>query len=107
MKRLVTTCLTVSVVALAMAMSSFGKVFDEKYSIKKDSNIGKAACSVCHIKKTGGKLNPYGKDLQAAMKEAKAKTLTAEVLGKVEGKSSTKGKTNLEKIKADILPGAE
>ena len=70
--------------------------------------MANAACGVCHVKKTGGKLNLYGKDLQAAMKKDNAKKLTAEIFAKVEGLDSNKnGKKNCDEIKADVNPGAE
>lgn len=108
MKRLLFTCITVGVVTMAMALSSFSKVFHEKYDVKADSNLDKAACGVCHMKAKGGKLNPYGKDVQAAMKAEGAKKLTPAILAKVEGLDSDKdGKRNGAEIKADDLPGAE
>lgn len=66
-------------------------------------------CFICHAgKKVTKDLNPYGKDIAAAMKAAGSKKLTAEILKKVEKLDSTKtGKTNLEKIKAGKNPGVK
>jgi cytochrome c553 len=107
MKKLVSVSLIMGVVASAMALSTFVKVFDTKYDVKADSNLGKAKCGTCHVKTTGGKLNPYGKDLAAAMKAENSKKLTAAILGKVEDKDSDgDGKKNGAEIKADSNPGS-
>jgi len=106
MKRLLFTCMTVGVVAMALAMSAFSKTFHEKYNVKEGSNLDKAACGVCHVKAKGGKLNPYGKDIEAAMKAEGAKKVTPAILAKVEGLDSDKdGTKNGAEIKADQLPG--
>lgn len=107
MKRLLFTCAVVSAFAMAMAMSAYSKVFHEKYNVKEGSALDKAACGVCHLKPKGGKLNAYGKDVQAAMKAEGAKKLTPAILGKVENLDSDKdGKKNIDEIKGDSLPGA-
>ncbi len=94
------------IVAMAMALSSFSKVFHDKYQVKSDSALGKGACSVCHVKTTGGKLNPYGKDLQAALKADGTRKVTPAILAKVENLDSDKdGKKNIDEIKADSFPG--
>lgn len=106
MKRIVITTTVAGLSVLALAMGSFGKVFDSTYKIKSDSTLGKAACSVCHTGKKGGKLNPYGKDLSKAMKDAGTKKLTADILKKVETLDSNgNGTKNIDEIKADKLPG--
>lgn len=108
MKRLFATLLAVSVVAMAMALSAYSKVFVEKYHVKEGSNLAKAACAVCHVGAKGGKLNAYGKDVQAAMKEAKSTKVTAAILAKVEGMDSNKnGVKNIDEIKKDVNPGAK
>jgi hypothetical protein len=62
---------------------------------------------ICHRSVEGGDdLNPYGKDILKAMKELGVKRVTEEVLKKIELLDSLKsGKSNLERIKADELPG--
>lgn len=106
MKKLLFMILTLGIVTMAMALSTFSKTFNEKYAVKTGSTLSKAACGVCHVKPSGGKLNAYGKDLQVAMKAAGAKKLTAEVLAKVENLDSNKnGKKNIDEIKADVNPG--
>lgn len=106
MKRLFTVFGLAGLCAMAMALSAFNKVFHDKYGIKDDSTLGKASCAACHMKATGGKLNPYGKDIQSAMKAERATKLSAAILGKVEGLDSDKdGKKNIDEIKADTMPG--
>ena len=101
MKRTFMTAGLLSLGALAMALPTFIGVFSTTYKVSKTSELGKAACSVCHMAKKGGKLNPYGKDLAVVMKAEKTKKLTAELLHKIEKLDSTKtGTTNLAKINA-------
>lgn len=89
--------------ATAMALPPMGKVFQTTYKVGKDSALKKADCGVCHVgKKT--KLNPYGEDLKTALGDSK--TLTEEILKKVEDKDSDKdGVKNIDEIKAGKLPG--
>ncbi|HMS56371.1 MAG TPA: hypothetical protein PKA27_13310 [Fimbriimonadaceae bacterium] len=106
MKRLLAVCSTLGIFATAMALSTFSKVFHDKYDVKAGSNLAKAACSVCHVKASGGKLNAYGKDLQNVMKDEKSKKLTAAMLAKVENLDSDKdGTKNGDEIKKDSNPG--
>ena len=106
MKQTLAILAIVGVAASAMAMSTFTPVFNAKYSPAKDSALGKAACGVCHASAKGGALNKYGKDLQKAMKAAKATKLTAAVLTAVEGLDSNgNGTKNVDEIKAGKLPG--
>lgn len=106
MKRTLSIIALAGICAAALSTTASWKVFQTKYNIGKESNIGAAACINCHVSKKGGKLNAYGKDIQVVMKAASTKKMTAEHLVKVEGLDSTKdGKTNIAKIKADIVPG--
>lgn len=108
MKRLLYTCIVLGLVGSAMSLTTFNKVFHDKYDIKSSSNLGKANCGACHLSAKGGKLNPYGTDLQKVMKEAKTKKLTPELLAKIESMDSDKdGKTNIAELKADSNPGAK
>ena len=108
MRRLITLGAVLGVGAMAWATGAAGTVFVKTYKIDKTSSLGKAACAVCHKNKHGGPLNPYGKDLEKAMKTLKVKKVTAEVLQHVEGLDSTKtGKTNLQKIQAGKNPGVD
>lgn len=106
MKRSLLLIATAALFASAFALGTFSPVFVKKYSIKKDSNLGKAGCLVCHASAKGGKLNPYGKDLKEAL--GGSKKLTPEALAKIEDKDSNgNGVKNIDEIKADKLPGAK
>jgi len=106
MKRTFTMIGLVGLGALALSTTASWKVFEAKYHIQTDSKLGTAKCVVCHVSKKGGKLNVFGKDLQAAMKAESTKKLTPELLAKIEGLDSLKdGQTNIAKIKADKNPG--
>lgn len=108
MKRIILTLSVVGLGAIAMATGAFSSVFQSTYKIEKTSNLGKAACSVCHTTAHGGKLNPYGTDVQAAMKKANLKAVTAAVLKSVEGLDSDKdGVKNIDEIKKDSNPGVK
>jgi hypothetical protein len=108
MKRLLSVGGFAGCAAIALALSSFNTVFTKTYNVAPDSPLGKASCTVCHIGKHGGKLNPYGKDLQVVLKAANTKKLTAEILHKVDNLDSTKtGKKNIDKIKAGKNPGVD
>ena len=106
MKRTLTLFALMGLGAMALSTSASWKTFQEKYNIQKESHIGTVACQNCHVGKHGGKLNAYGKDLAAVMKEAETKKLTPEFLSKIEKLDSTKsGETNIVKIKGDKSPG--
>ena len=108
MKRLLITCTVMGFAVLAMALSAYTKTFNDKYHVKEGSALGKAKCAVCHTGAKGGKLNPYGKDIDAAMKAAGVKKMNAAMLTKVEGLDSDKdGRKNADEIKADKMPGAQ
>ncbi|MCB8931831.1 MAG: hypothetical protein H6534_00150 [Chthonomonadaceae bacterium] len=96
------------VAGIVLAFGTFSKPFATQYKIDKSSALGKAGCGVCHATAKGGKLNPYGLDLQKAMKVAKTKKLTPEVLKKIESLDSDKdGVKNLDEIKKDRNPGVK
>jgi hypothetical protein len=106
MKRSLYIIVAAALFTSAFALGTFSPVFAKKYSVKKDSNLGKAGCLVCHASAKGGKLNPYGKDLKEALGDSKK--LTSEVLAKIESKDSNgNGIKNIDEIKADKLPGAK
>jgi len=70
-----------------------------------NSALVKAGCGLCHVG-TATKLNPYGKDMSAAMKKLKTTKLTAAVMAKIAKLDSDKDKaTNEKEIKAGTLPG--
>ena len=106
MKRTLTATLLLGIGAIAMSLGNYNAMFHKTYDLNTTSTVGKANCMACHEKKSGGKLNSYGLDLSKAMKAAGAKKLSVDILKKVEGLDSNKnGKTNLEDIKSDVLPG--
>lgn len=107
MKKPIILLAVTALFASAFALGNFAPVFTAKYKVGKDSKLAKAACGVCHASAKGGKLNPYGEDLKAALKAAGTKKLTAEILEKVEKLDSNKnGVKNIDEIKKDMLPGA-
>lgn len=108
MKKLLYITLVMGLVAMAFALKTYEKVFETKYNVTASSNLGKAKCLVCHNTAKGAGINPYGKDLAAAMKAAKTKKLTPELLVKIEGLDSDKdGVKNIDEIKKDQMPGSK
>ncbi len=106
MKRIVTLSAVLGICAMAMALASMEKVFDDTYGIKKESKLKAAACSVCHVSKKGGKLNPYGTDVKGAM--GSSKKLTSAMLKSIDAKDSDgDGMANKAEISADRNPGAK
>ena len=107
MKRLLTVVGLAAVTMFACSMVASMKTFDSTYGIKPDSKLGTAKCMACHLTMKGGKtLNPYGKDLQAAMKAKGTKKMTEEILRSVENLDSDKdGMSNVAELKADRNPG--
>jgi mono/diheme cytochrome c family protein len=88
----------------AMALPPYVKVFETTYKVADGSKLHAAACTICHTK--APKLNPYGEDLKKQLVAAKTKTLTPELLKKIEKLDSDQdGATNIAEIKADTLPG--
>ncbi|HEY3413026.1 MAG TPA: hypothetical protein VGM51_08210 [Armatimonadota bacterium] len=89
----------------AMAHPNFVGTFKQKYPAPAGSALAKATCAICHVGFTP-KLNPYGVDLQKALRADKTKTLSAAELAKVEKLDSDKdGAKNIVEIKAGTLPG--
>lgn len=98
----VMTALVVMAIAHPSTQIEFGKLAKPP----KDSPLAKASCAACHVGIGKPALNPYGKDLAAAMKALKTKSLTAAVLKKTAKLDSDKDKASNEKeIKAGTLPG--
>lgn len=103
MKRTIFATMVLGLAALALATSTFNKTFNTTYRISAESNLGKAKCSICHVKATGGKLNKYGLDVKSTVKDGK---ITAAGLKSIESKDSDgDGKKNGAEIKADSNPG--
>ena len=104
MKRTLILSAVLGIAATALAIGSFGKVFNETYTVAATSKLGKAKCAVCHVKTTGGALNAYGKDQKTAM--GSSKKLTATMLHGLDAKDSDgDGRKNIDEIKADKMPG--
>lgn len=93
--------------AAALAMPTYTKVVTLHYKVKKGAAIEKAGCALCHLSKTKLKeYNPYGADLKKVMEEAKTKTLTPDLLKKIDTIDSDKdGVKNGEELTAGTLPG--
>ena len=108
MKRTLTVAIALAAFSLAVAMPPFPKAFQAHYKIKKESKLFKTNCAVCHTTPGGGKLNPYGHDLQEAIRALKTKTVTPEALKRIEKLDSDKdGTKNIDEIKRDTNPGAK
>jgi len=106
--KFITSILIIGIVAMVFAMSTYGKVFNTTYKVSAGSKLAKSKCMLCHTstKASGKDLNPYGTDLQIALRANKTKKITSEILKSIEKKDSDKdGKTNLEEIKAGAFPG--
>ncbi|MEP0767270.1 MAG: hypothetical protein HRF45_12130 [Fimbriimonadia bacterium] len=87
----------------AVARIGYVKLFHDTY--KPTGELAKLKCEVCHVGKTN-KLNPYGQAQADAMKKAKAKTLTAEILKSLDKLDSDKdGMSNIDEIKTGRNPG--
>jgi hypothetical protein len=108
MKKLLIVSFALGICAIAVSLTAYSKVFNETYKLNADSTLSKAACAVCHLSPKGGKLNPYGLDIQVKMKEAKTKKITKEILAKVEALDSDKdGVKNIDEIKKGTFPGVK
>lgn len=106
MKRFLSTGAILGLAVCAMALGSMVKVVQDTYKFKSDSEAGKAKCTLCHVGKMGGKLNPYGIDLKAALKGSK--TLTPSILHEIDGKDSdSDGTKNGDELKAGRNPGVK
>lgn len=108
MKRLLGITVFTGIAAMAMALAGFNKPLEAAYDIKKGSKLQKAMCTVCHVSAKGGKLNPYGLDMQAEMKKQGTKKLTPAVLKALDDLDSDKdGVKNAAELKSDSNPGVK
>lgn len=92
----------------ASALPTFPPVVTATYKLKPGGILSKAVanCTFCHVAQGPPKRNPYGTDLEAALKQAQTKTLTSDILKSIENKDSDgDGFTNAAEIAADTLPG--
>ncbi|GMV37528.1 MAG: hypothetical protein AMXMBFR61_20360 [Fimbriimonadales bacterium] len=95
--------LTCCMAAAALARIGYVKLFQDTYN--PTGELAKLKCETCHVAKTN-KLNPYGQAQADAIKKAKAKSLTAEILKSLDKLDSDKdGLSNLDEIKAGRNPG--
>lgn len=95
------TVLAVSASGLPVIRGEFIKV----NKIKPTAKIAQAQCNLCHVTDTV-KLNAFGADLRTAIKSAKSKQVTADVMKLIANKDSDKdGVNNAAELKADTLPG--
>ena len=109
MKRFLIGTVVMMLGVSAFALTGYYNAFATTYKLNKTSGLGAQSCAICHVSKKAGKLlNPYGKDIAAAMKAAKTHKLTPEILRKVEKLDSTKsGATNISKILKGKNPGVK
>lgn len=106
MKRIALVFILVVLTGSVLALATFYKVVNDTYKPAVGSALQKASCATCHIKIGAKDLNPYGKDLKAALGKANTKALTADILKGVEGLDSDKdGATNGAEMKKGTLPG--
>lgn len=106
MKRLATVFGMTALAVFAFSMVPFMKLFGTTYNVKAGSKLADGKCMVCHLTAKGGKLNAYGKDIEAVMKKANTKKMTADQLKAVENLDSDgDGMKNIDEIKADRMPG--
>jgi len=106
MKRALTVASNLALAAAVLALPTMSKPFNDLYRPGKASALGKAGCVVCHTGLPAKALNPYGKDLAAALKKAGTKTLTAKILKSIEALDSDKDRAkNGDELKKGTLPG--
>jgi hypothetical protein len=104
MKRLTSITVVFGLAIIALATGGMSKITSETYKYPTASDAAKAKCMLCHTTKMGGKLNPYGTDLKAALKGSK--TLTAATLHSIDAKDSDgDGVKNGDELKAGKNPG--
>ena len=91
----------------ATALPTFPPIVDATYQFKPHGKLQSAGCTLCHTGQTDGQhLNPYGKDVQTALKHSGGKKLTATILHTLDARDSDgDGFSNLEELSADTLPG--
>src|SRR5579871_477572 len=92
----------------AIAKPEFPPVVQSAYPLKSGGVIAKAvdACTLCHAEAGPPELNPYGKDVRAALKAANTKMLTPQILHSIDNKDSDgDGASNGAEFAADTLPG--
>jgi uncharacterized membrane protein len=92
----------------AFARPEFPAVVRSAYPLKSGGVIASAvsACTLCHVEAGPPQLNPFGKDVKAALDATGKKVLTPEILHSLDNKDSDgDGFTNGAEFAADTLPG--
>lgn len=74
------------------------------YNIQPDSVIGKTRCLNCHNPPGPPKRNPYGNAVEAALKAANTRMVTADILKSIEHKDAGDKVPFIAKIKHDTPP---
>ncbi len=96
----------VGVATWAAAKPQDFSLFKQVYAPKDGTPLASANCLICHSQMPPSKtaLNPYGKDVQKA---AAGKPVDEKILRSIEKLSSANdGVSNIDKIKAGLLPGS-
>lgn len=92
------------VAVVAFAEPPFWNVYRETYSLKEGFPNLKAGCLNCHT--AVPKRNPFGQTVEAALKAEQTRTLTAEILKRLDGEDADgDGWPNREEIEQGFLPG--
>ena len=89
------------------AEPEFPKIFTDTYKPKSGGTVDSAAqaCTLCHLDAPPA-LNPYGKSVNAALKQAGTKKLTPAILHSIDDQDADgDGFSNTEEISKDFLPG--
>lgn len=90
------------------ALPTFPPIVSSTYTLKAGGKDAQAvtSCTFCHAQSGPPKLNPYGKSVREALKQAGTKMLTAAILHALDNQDSDgDGATNAAEIAADTLPG--
>lgn len=87
------------------AKPPFLRVFFDTYHVKDGSKLAATRCLNCHEAPGPPRLNPYGKQVQAALGAAHARMVTPEILKSIEKKNAGDGTAFVDKIEKDRPPG--
>lgn len=101
-----TVCLVlIGAATSALALPAIRSAFRTQYKFANGSGQDKAGCALCHVGSTL-KRNPYGAELEKAMRAAASRKVTPAIFAKVEGLDSDKdGVRNGIEIRKGTLPG--
>lgn len=94
-----------SVQNMAVAKPEYLDVFTSVYKTNTEK-LADRSCANCHVSVSEYGLNPYGKQIAHELVTANTRTLTADILHRVETMFAFQdGTTNLEKITGGLPPG--